>query len=140
MAKVNYLLQASILEEISALVKSLTYSTGFPAHNCPAGINLPGGTTLLGPTTAPLSILAPSKTTDLNPINTSSSMVQEYRVTPFYTFTKFPMFTEAGIPVGKLPAVEITVLSPMEVLFPILTAFTSPLITTPYHTWDSFPI
>lgn len=66
-----------MLEAISDFSKSLTYSTGFPAHNCPAGINLPGGTTLLGPTTAPLSILAPSKITDLNPINTSSSIVQE---------------------------------------------------------------
>lgn len=83
MAKVKFLLQTSMLEEISLFYKSLTYSTGLPAHNYPAGINLPGGTTLLGPITAPLSILAPSKTIDLNPITTSSSMVQEYKVAPF---------------------------------------------------------
>jgi len=43
------------------------------------------------------------------------------------------MFTEAGIPVGRDPAVVITTLSPTEVLFPILTALTSPLTTAPYQ-------
>jgi hypothetical protein len=46
-------------------------------------MSLPGGTTLFDPITAPLSIFAPSKTTDLKPINTSSSIVQEYKVHPF---------------------------------------------------------
>jgi len=49
------------------------------------------------------------------------------------------MFTEAGIPVGKEPAVEMTVLSPTEVLFPILMAFTSPLKMAPYQIWVSEP-
>jgi hypothetical protein len=33
----------------------------------------------------------------------------------------------------------MTELSPTDVLFPILTAFTSPLITAPYQTDDSLP-
>jgi len=44
------------------------YSTGFPAHNWPAGIILPGGTTELGPMAQPLSNLAPSRIILLNPI------------------------------------------------------------------------
>ena len=66
------------------------YSTGFPAHSCPPGINLPGGTTEFGPITAPLSILAPSKMMLLKPIKTPSSTVQLYRVQLFSIFTLFP--------------------------------------------------
>jgi len=44
------------------------YSTGFPAHNCPEGIILPGGTTELGPMAHPLSSLEPSRIILLNPI------------------------------------------------------------------------
>lgn len=44
---------------------------------------LPGGTTELGPIQAPLSSLAPSRITDLNPIKQSSSIVHEYKVQLF---------------------------------------------------------
>jgi hypothetical protein len=70
-------LQVSILNAISSFLTSLTYSTGFPAQTYPEGINLPGGTTELGPIIHPLSNLAPSKITVLNPIVTSSSIVAE---------------------------------------------------------------
>jgi len=67
------------------------YCTGFPAHNYPDGINLPGGTTELWPIAQPtyffnfdlpFSSLAPSKITHLNPTYTSSSIVHEYSVEP----------------------------------------------------------
>jgi len=118
----------------SPWVKSLINSTGFPAQYYSAGINLPGGTTEFGPIIAPLSIFAPSKIIDLNPTITLSSIVHEYKVQLFYMLTWEPILTEAGIPVGNYAAVWITVLSPIEVLFPILTAFKSPLITAPYQT------
>jgi len=69
----------------------------------------------------------------LNPINTSSSITQEYNELFPYKITLFPIVTEAGIPVGKDPAVTMTELSPTETLFPILTALISPLITLPYQ-------
>jgi len=72
---------------MSPLVTSLTYSTGFPDQNYIAGINLPGGTTEFGPTIAPLSIFAPSKTIVLAPICTSSSIVQENKVQLFEIIT-----------------------------------------------------
>jgi hypothetical protein len=58
-------------------VISLIYSTGFPPQSCPAGINLAGGTKELGAITAPFSILHPSNIIDLEPINASSSIIQE---------------------------------------------------------------
>jgi hypothetical protein len=48
----------------------MIYSTGLPAHNWPDGINLPGGTTELGPIADPFSIFAPSRITVLAPITT----------------------------------------------------------------------
>lgn len=64
-----------------------------------------------------------------------------------------PISTTAGTPVGKEPAVWMTVFSPTQQLFPILifslayfyrsksnlTEFMSPLITAPYQTTDSPP-
>jgi hypothetical protein len=43
---------------------------------------LPGGTTELGPIMHPLSSFEPSKIIDLNPTETSSSIVQLYKVHP----------------------------------------------------------
>lgn len=54
-------------------------------------MSLPGGTTELGPIMHPFSNFAPSKITDLNPINTSSSIVQEYNVHPSLIITKSPI-------------------------------------------------
>jgi transcription antitermination factor NusG len=58
----------TLIAQISAFVRSLTYLTGFPAHSWWLGINLPGGTTEFGPTIASSSIFAPSKMTVLGPI------------------------------------------------------------------------
>lgn len=68
--------------------KSLTYYTGFPAHNYPEGINLPGGTTLSSPISHPLSNCAPSNTNDLEPILTWSSIIALFTTqqSPIYTF------------------------------------------------------
>jgi hypothetical protein len=73
----SIVLAVLIFVAISPFVKSLTYSTGFPAQSYPAGISLPGGTTEFGPIAQPLSNFAPSKITLLNPTKTSSSIVQE---------------------------------------------------------------
>lgn len=91
-----------------------------PPQSCIAGITLPGGTTLLGATTAPFSTRAPSKITLLWPIRTSSSMTQEYKVQLGYIWVKLPIYTIAGNPLGKLEAVVITEFSPITLLQPIL--------------------
>ena len=63
-------------------------------------------------------------------------MWHEYRVHFDPMVTLSPMTTPAGMPVGREAAVWMTVLSPTEVNFPIVTELISPLMTELYQTDD----
>lgn len=82
----------------------------------------------------PLSSLAPCMITEPYPITTSSSIMHEYRLQFGSMVTFLPMLTDGAIPCGSAQAVLMTVPSPMELKWPILTALKSALITTLYHT------
>lgn len=68
------------------------YLTGEPAQSYPEGIRRPAGTKELGPITLPLSITAPSKTTDECPTVAWSSITQDYKTHPDSTLTWLPVY------------------------------------------------
>lgn len=103
--------------------KFFTNWTGFPAQRVFSGILLPGGTVELGAMTQPLSSCEPSMMTDLKPMCTWSSMMEDLTLTECSMLTLLPMLSERGkASSGAQWTVSKTVLSPILVFYPTLMA------------------
>lgn len=72
-------------------IETLAYLTGEPAQSWPEGIRRPAGTKELGAITLPLSMIAPSKTTELWPMVAWSSITQDDNTQPDSTLTWLPI-------------------------------------------------
>ncbi len=97
--------------------------TGLPAHKVFSGILLPAGTVEFGAITQPLSNWQPYITTDLKPICALSSIIDDLILHECSIFTLLPMFNDNGNAYyGAQCTVYKTVLSPILVFYPILTA------------------
>lgn len=77
------------------------------------GTKRPGGTTLLGAIMAPSSMMAPSKMTELYPMNARYFKIQEYNVHPFCTTQSSCIYKWALKPEEEEAAVCRTQLLPM---------------------------
>ena len=83
----------------------------------------------------PLSIWAPSMTTDLKPMWQSSSMIALVMLQECSILTLFPMVVERGKASSGTQYADCTVeLSPIFVFAPTLTGFASPSTTAPKPT------
>ena len=120
----------ALMFHFSAAVRFLMNLTGLPAHSCPVGISLPGGTTEFGPIMHSSDNFAPSRITLLGPTQHFMPISQLTKVHPGFITVWFDIQTTAGRPVGSEATVLITQFC-MIVTFPaILTTLISPRITT----------